>query len=95
MGSALGVPDDKLVAVLSWEGSDLFDDEERLALEYADAITFTDREVSDELFGRVRARWDEDTIVELTFIIAWENASSKFNRSLRIPSQELWTAPSP
>jgi len=22
--------------------------------------------------------------------IAWENASSKFNRALRIPSQRLW-----
>jgi hypothetical protein len=28
--------------------------------------------------------------VELTEIVAWENASSKFNRALRIPSQKLW-----
>jgi hypothetical protein len=28
--------------------------------------------------------------VELTEIVAWENASSKFNRALRIPSQNLW-----
>jgi len=28
--------------------------------------------------------------IELTEIIAWENASSKFNRALRIPSQGLW-----
>ena len=27
---------------------------------------------------------------ELTEIIAWENASSKFNRALGIPSQGLW-----
>ena len=32
----------------------------------------------------------DDALVELTAIIAWENASSKFNRALRIPSQELW-----
>ena len=90
MGSELGIPDDKLEAVLHWELSPLFDADERLALEYADAITFTDREVSDELFARLRARYDDDILVELTEIIAWENASSKFNRALRVPSQGFW-----
>jgi len=46
--------------------------------------------VSDELFSRVRALYDEDEIVELTEIVAWENASAKFNRALRIASQNLW-----
>jgi alkylhydroperoxidase family enzyme len=73
-----------------WEASSLFDDVERLVLEYADAMTITGREVSDELFARVRERFDDDAIVELTEIVAWENASSKFNRALRIPSQNLW-----
>jgi alkylhydroperoxidase family enzyme len=59
-------------------------------LEFADAMTITGREVSDELFARVRERFDDDAIVELTEIVAWENASSKFNRALRIPSQKLW-----
>ena len=61
-----------------------------MALEYAEAMTFTDREVSDELFSRLREFYDDDSIVELTAIIAWENASSKFNRALRVPSQQLW-----
>ena len=90
MGSTLGISDEKLLALLEWESSPLFDETERLVLEYADAITFTDRDVSDELFARLRARFDEDSIVELTEIVAWENASSKFNRALRIPSQGLW-----
>jgi alkylhydroperoxidase family enzyme len=46
--------------------------------------------VSDDLFDRLRRIWSDDAIVELTAIIAWENASSKFNRALRIPSQQLW-----
>jgi alkylhydroperoxidase family enzyme len=90
VGSELGISEEKLLAVLDWESSPLFDDDERLALEYADAITITDREVGDELFARLRARWDDDALVEITEIIAWENASSKFNRALRIPSQHLW-----
>jgi alkylhydroperoxidase family enzyme len=59
-------------------------------LEYADAVTITGRDVSDELFARLRRIYDDDAIVELTEIIAWENASAKFNRALRIPSQKLW-----
>ncbi len=53
-------------------------------------MTITGREVSDELFERVRTIYSEDAIVELTEIVAWENASAKFNRALRIPSQRLW-----
>ena len=69
---------------------DIFDADERLVLEYADRITLSDRDVDDAFFERLRARFDDDTIVELTETIAWENASSKFNRALRIPSQGLW-----
>jgi hypothetical protein len=46
--------------------------------------------VSDDLFASLRRFWTDDAIVELTEVIAWENASSKFNRALRIPSQSLW-----
>jgi alkylhydroperoxidase family enzyme len=53
-------------------------------------MTITGREVSDDLFARVRQHFDDDAIVELTEIVAWENASAKFNRALRIPSQNLW-----
>jgi alkylhydroperoxidase family enzyme len=70
--------------------ADVFDDDERLTLEYADLITLSDRDVNDAFFERLRARFDDDTIVELTETIAWENASSKFNRALRIPAQGLW-----
>ena len=64
-------------------------------LELADAMTITGREVTDELFARVREHFDDDGIVELTEIVAWENASSKFNRALRIPSQKLWRRQAP
>ena len=61
-----------------------------MALEYADTMTTTGRDVSEELFSRLREYYDEDALVELTATIAWENASSKFNRALRVPSQKLW-----
>ena len=90
MGSRLGVSDDKILALADYATSPLYSETERVALEYADAMTLSGREVSDELFARLRKSYDDDALVELTAIIAWENASSKFNRALRIPSQGLW-----
>ncbi len=75
---------------MDYAASALYSEEERVALEYADCMTISGREVSDDLFARLRRFYDDDALVELTAIIAWENASSKFNRALRIPSQGLW-----
>lgn len=80
----------KILALDEYATSSHYDEKERVALEYADAITLSDRDVSDELFSRVRRFFDDDALVELTAVIAWENSSSKFNQALRVPSQGLW-----
>ena len=90
MSSKLGVSNEKIEALPNHATSPLFTDAEKAALEYADAMTDTSRDVEDELFARLRQHYDDDTIVELTMIIAWENASSRFNRAFRIPSQGFW-----
>ncbi|HEX8846722.1 MAG TPA: hypothetical protein VF791_18910 [Pyrinomonadaceae bacterium] len=90
MCSELGVSDEKIEALPEYGTSLLYSEKERVALEYADCMTITGLEVTDELFERLRRFYDDDALVELTAIIAWENASSKFNRALRVPSQMLW-----
>jgi alkylhydroperoxidase family enzyme len=90
VGSELGVAEEKIDQLAADATSPLYDEAERAALEYADAMTVTGRDVSDELFARLRRFYTDDEIVELTAIVAWENSSSKFNRALRVPSQRLW-----
>ncbi len=90
MGSELGVSDEKIEALSDYARSDLYTEAERAALEYADAMTITGSDVSDEMFSRLRKFYDEEALIELTATIAWENSSSKFNRALRVPSQGLW-----
>ena len=90
MSSNLGVSDEKILALPEYTTSPFYNEEERVALEYADCMTITGRGTDDELFARLRQYYSDDALVELTEVIAWENASSKFNRALRIPSQELW-----
>jgi alkylhydroperoxidase family enzyme len=95
VGSALGVTEEKILALPDYATSPHYSDAERVALEYADAMTLSDREVGDDLFARLRRFYTDDALVELTAVIAWENASSKFNRALRVPSQGLWRRAGP
>ena len=90
MSSDLGVSHEKILALDKYPTSPLYEEKERVALEYAERMTKTDQDVDDELFSRLRLFFDEDALVELTAAIAWENSSSKFNRALRVPSQRLW-----
>jgi len=67
--------------------SPLFDEAERAALAYAEAMTYSDRRVDDALFARVQAQFDPAQIVELTAAVALENFRSKFNVALGIDAQ--------
>ena len=82
-----GATEAKIAEVATALTSDLFDDREKTALEYAEAITFTDRKVTEELFARLRAHFSEPEIVELTAAVALENFRSKFNVALGIEAQ--------
>ena len=84
---------DKVEAVENWRESDSFSERERIALEYAEAITFTDERVTERLMGELRSHFDEDAIVELTALIAFQNLSSKFNSALDLPAQGFCNIP--
>ncbi|MDA3872637.1 MAG: carboxymuconolactone decarboxylase family protein [Kiritimatiellae bacterium] len=77
----------KLDGLGDTEACEAFDDAEKAALAYAEAVTRSDIEVDDSLFDRLRAHYDDDAIVELTALIAFQNLSSKFNAALDLPSQ--------
>jgi AhpD family alkylhydroperoxidase len=83
----------KVEALGNWRESDLYDEQERVALEYAEAMTDSRLRVTDELFGRLRSTFGEDAIVELTALIAFQNLSSKFNSALDVPAQGFCRAP--
>jgi len=60
----------------------------RAALEYADAVHVSGHQVTDELYARLRAAWDEGQIVEITLVIGMTEYFNRFNDSLRVePTQ--------
>ncbi len=82
-----GAPEEQLRDLSRWRESERFDERERLVLEYAEAMTRTPAAVDEELFGRLRAQFDERQIVELTITIALENLYSRSNWALGIESE--------
>jgi AhpD family alkylhydroperoxidase len=83
----------KVEALECWRESPLFDTREQIALEYAESMTDSGQRVTDDLFGRLRGAFDDDAIIELTALIAFQNLSSKFNAALDVPSQGFCRAP--
>lgn len=82
-----GVDPRKLREVPSWRASDVFTDTERAVMAYAEAMTRTPPEVTDEMVAGLRASLDDAQLVELTMMIAVENERSRFNSALGLTSQ--------
>lgn len=90
-----GVDEDKVAALADWRSSPRFDETERAALDYAEAVTLSGRAVEDAAFDRLRRHFDDDALVELTGLIAFQNLSSKFNAALDVPPQGFCALPLP
>ena len=84
---------EKVAEVLNWRDSKLFSPAERVALEYAERITYTDRQVDDALFVELKKHFTEAQLVELTAVIALENFRSKFNPTLGVEAQGFCMVP--
>ena len=67
--NAAGLSDDQLAALTDWQGSALFDEDQKLTIAYAHAVASGD--VPGELFDRVKTRWGEQGAVECTALIGF------------------------
>jgi alkylhydroperoxidase family enzyme len=82
-----GATEEKVRAVEQAATSPLYDEAERAALAFAEAMTVTGQRVSDELFARARTHFSEPQLVELAAAVALENFRSKFNTAFGIEAQ--------
>jgi AhpD family alkylhydroperoxidase len=85
---------EKVVALDNWRQSGLFSESERIALEYTEAVTLQSNAIDNGLMERLKKHFDNDAIVELTALIAFQNLSSKFNSALGVPPQGFCQIPS-
>ena len=88
-----GVSREKVEALGAWRQSNLFDRREQTVLDYAEAMTRSDLQVDDQQVERLRSYFNDEGIVELTGLIAFQNMSSKFNSALGVPAQGFCKIP--
>lgn len=82
-----GLDTSKLEHVPFWRESDVFTPRERRVLEYAEAMTATPPEVTDEMTEALRDDLGDEAFVELTAFVAVENLRSRMNSALGLTSQ--------
>lgn len=83
----------KVEALEDWRNSDLYTAAERAALDYTEAMTITDRGVTDTGMAELRKHFTDDAVIELTGLVAFQNLSSKFNSALDVPPQGFCRRP--
>lgn len=81
----LGIDGKKLEAVWEYKTSPLFEEKERVALDFAIAAASQPNDVSDELFGRMKQYWSEGQIVEITAVVAMFGFMNRWNDTMATP----------
>ena len=84
----LGIDEKKLEAVWDYRSSPLYDEKERVALDFAIAAASQPNDVSDELFGRMKQHWSEGQIVEITAVVAMFGFMNRWNDTMGTPLED-------
>jgi len=82
-----GASAEKIAALPNYRDSELFSDTEKLVLEYADGMTHTPVEVQDALFAKLREKFNDAQLVELTATLAWENYRARFDHAFSVEAE--------
>jgi alkylhydroperoxidase family enzyme len=80
----LGVSEEKIAAVPYWTVSDLFNEQERTVLAYADCLSQAGGRVPDQVFEKLRTFWDDVQIFEFTYITCLYDMHAVITRALRM-----------
>jgi len=76
----IGITEDQLQAINSYESSTLFTPLEKLVLKYAEELTKTVK-TSDELMNELKKHLSEEQLVELNITVGTANLTNRFNMS--------------
>jgi alkylhydroperoxidase family enzyme len=80
----LGYSEEALAAIPNWQVFDGFDPVERAVLAYADCIALDHGRTPDGLFDKLKAAFDEERIVELTYVTSMFMMNAHMIRALRL-----------
>lgn len=87
-----GLDVDKVRQVPMWRDSEVFTPLEREVMAYAEAMSVTPLEVTDEMVASLHDQLGSKALVELTQIISLENLRSRTNAAMGLASQGFATS---
>jgi alkylhydroperoxidase family enzyme len=79
----LGMSEERIAAISSWQVSDLFSPIERAVLAYTDALSLDGGRVSDQAFAVLKEHLSDEAILELTYITTMYVMHAIMSRALR------------
>lgn len=81
---SLGETEQRLYALDAWRETPFFDDRERAALAWIEAVTLVSQtHVPDDVYDEVRRHFSEKEVVDLTYVAATINAWNRIAVALR------------
>jgi AhpD family alkylhydroperoxidase len=81
---AAGETEQRLYALNAWRETPFYSERERAGLEWTEAVTLIGNgHAADEVYERVRAQFNEDDLVNLTYAIAAINAWNRLAIAFR------------
>jgi len=83
-----GVPDAKVAAVDDYRTSSLYNEAERVALDFAVAAASQPTTVTDELFERLGKFWAEGQIVEIAAVVAINGFLNRWSEIFQLDLEE-------
>jgi alkylhydroperoxidase family enzyme len=81
---ALGVSEQRIEAIPSWQVAGCFSDLERAVLAYTDALVLDGGRVADGVFAALREQLSDEAILELTYITCMYEMHATMCRALRL-----------
>ncbi len=86
---SLGMPEEKIAAIGSWQVSDLFTPLERAVLAYTDALVYDGGRVPDGVFDMLREHLSPSEIVQFTYIAALYDMHATMCKALRLEFDDI------
>jgi alkylhydroperoxidase family enzyme len=86
---AYDVTEAQISAIPHWQLADCFSPLERAVLAYTDAMVLMGGRVADGIFDALKAQLDDESIVELTYIVAWYDMHAVTTKALRLEFDDV------
>jgi alkylhydroperoxidase family enzyme len=80
----LGVSEEKIAAIPAWTVSELFSNQERAVLAYADCLCQAGGRTPDAVIDKLKSFWSDEQIFEFTYITCLYDMHAVISRALRL-----------